>query len=238
MLQINESLIMKGKLTHSRLLEVLDYNPETGEFTNKIDRGGLKAGDIVGSDNGRGYLTIGIDGTSYRAHRLAYFYVNGVCPTELQIDHINHIRSDNRIDNLRLVTPPCNAENGSRRCDSTSDIKGISWNKILKKWHVLIQTTRTTGKSKQYNIASHSDKPTAILMRNTAEHALGFNGCNDSSDSCLFVKKHHLEDVVQQLVPLVKALIEAKDNGTNRSEMWKLRKALIDRAENLISSSI
>jgi hypothetical protein len=58
-----------------------------------------------------GYINISIDGTVYRAHRLAWLYVHGVFPKE--IDHKNRIRSDNRISNLRVVTRTRNNFNRS-----------------------------------------------------------------------------------------------------------------------------
>lgn len=89
-------------LTAKRLRELLVYNPETGIFKRRIDahNGRFKAGEIVGSKDAHGYLTIWIDKTSYKAHRLAWLYAHGKWP-DGEIDHKNGLRSDNRLTNLR-----------------------------------------------------------------------------------------------------------------------------------------
>jgi hypothetical protein len=62
----------------------------------------------------QGYISIGVDGTHYLAHRLAWLYVYGEWPTAWpagQVDHINRIKTDNRIANLRIVTSSENKQN-------------------------------------------------------------------------------------------------------------------------------
>lgn len=44
-------------------------------------------------------------------HRLVWITFMGKIPDNLQIDHINRIKNDNRLDNLRLVTPSENSQN-------------------------------------------------------------------------------------------------------------------------------
>jgi hypothetical protein len=98
-------------ITQSRLKELLHYNEETGVFTRKTTRGpkAIK-GQIAGSENSFGYMTIGIDGKYYKSHRLAWLYVHGEFPSN-DIDHINGIRSENMIRNLRVVTVGENMQN-------------------------------------------------------------------------------------------------------------------------------
>ena len=71
--------------------------------------------------------------SKHLAHRLAWLYVHGEWPAE-EIDHLNRVRSDNRISNLRLATQAENKQNTSLRRDSTSGHKGVSWHKRDKKW--------------------------------------------------------------------------------------------------------
>jgi len=100
-------------LTQAKLHELLVYNGETGFFTRRCAAGRwgrIPAGTSVGSLRRDGYVKALIDGKSYLAHRLAWFYVYGLWPTQ-QIDHINGIRSDNRIANLRDVEPSINKQN-------------------------------------------------------------------------------------------------------------------------------
>lgn len=104
-------------MTDRELLELavihnlLSYNKETGEFRwLKTNSNASVAGSVAGrSTNSDGYKQITIAGRFYKAHRLAWFYVHGEWPN--QIDHINGIRSDNRLCNLRNVNSQQNTQN-------------------------------------------------------------------------------------------------------------------------------
>lgn len=99
-------------LTQARLRELLQYNPETGIFTWLQRRAGkAQKGSIAGRYHPSGHRIIRVDVTSYYAHRLAWIYVHGHIPDGLVIDHINNVRDDNRICNLRPVTQKVNIQN-------------------------------------------------------------------------------------------------------------------------------
>jgi len=83
--------------------EHFTYNKD-GTF-NRNDRKNAN-----GSYDHYGYLIIKIKGKQYKAHRLVYLYFNGKFPKN-EIDHINRIRSDNKIENLRDVTRQQNMDN-------------------------------------------------------------------------------------------------------------------------------
>ncbi len=98
-------------VTVERVKELLDYDPETGVFTWKVDRGPkARKGDTAGWLEKSGYLNIRLGKKNYRAHRVAWAVFTGGWP-ELDIDHINGVRIDNRIANLRLATRSQNAQN-------------------------------------------------------------------------------------------------------------------------------
>jgi hypothetical protein len=123
------------KLTQSRLKELFHYNPETGVFTRLITAGGQVAGATPGRINTNGYRDISVDGRRYMAHRLAWLYIYGLFP-ESEIDHINRIKDDNRIANLRIATHKQNAENVARRKSNTSGFPGVDFR--YGKWRARI----------------------------------------------------------------------------------------------------
>jgi hypothetical protein len=120
-------------LTQAILKENLHYNPETGIFTWIKSKTKVKRGDIAGYTDCKGYIAIGLNKKLYRAHRLAWLYVNGIMPT-MHIDHVNRIKADNRIDNLRQATAAENNHNKDLSRKNKSGFKGVCWNKKNKKW--------------------------------------------------------------------------------------------------------
>ena len=73
----------------------------------------------------------------YYAHRLAWLYVHGEFPKN-GMDHINGLRNDNRIINLRAVSDKENSRNLSLRKDNVSGHIGVSWDTEKNKWKVTI----------------------------------------------------------------------------------------------------
>ena len=96
------------------LRDLVEYDPETGLFVNKVNRSpNAKIRSVAGSLQNTGYISIHIRGRKYLAHRLAYLYMTGGWPKN-QIDHINGIRSDNSWANLRDCTNGQNMRNLKR----------------------------------------------------------------------------------------------------------------------------
>ena len=91
--------------------ELINYDPATGLLTWKQNRGKVKAGDRIGHKIPNGYMAFGFNYTQLYCHRVAYYLHYGVDPGEFQVDHENQNRSDNRIENLRLVTQTQNQQN-------------------------------------------------------------------------------------------------------------------------------
>lgn len=101
----------KELLTQARLKELLHYDPETGVL--KWIAPPLRHPNLMGKEAGSlwdGYRVVMISRQHYNAHRLAWLYVYGEWPKK-HIDHINGIRDDNRICNLRDVSCAENAQN-------------------------------------------------------------------------------------------------------------------------------
>lgn len=112
-------------VTHERLVQLLDYDPETGIFHWRQDRGGVKAGDPAGCGTGQGYIRVVIDGQHYLAHRLAWFYVTGEWPRG-EIDHRDLSKANNAWANLRDVTRGQNMLNRRAQARNRLGMKGVS----------------------------------------------------------------------------------------------------------------
>ena len=130
-------------ITHERLLELLTFNPGTGKFHNRTKRSdkiveGKEAGCYP---KGRRYAVIGIDGTQYYLHQLAWFYIHAVWPEEA-IDHKDNDGFNNRISNLRLATPSQNQHNTRTPRNNTSGVKGVCWDKKRRKWMATLSINR------------------------------------------------------------------------------------------------
>jgi hypothetical protein len=110
--------IPTNRITHERLKERLTYDPDTGQWRwNQRGRGLSERVGSICKGNG-GYLMIKVDGRSYKASRLAWYYMTGEWPG-MEIDHKNRDPLDDRWENLRLAT----------RTDQTRNRKPSSeWN--------------------------------------------------------------------------------------------------------------
>ena len=163
-------------MDYERLREVLEYNEDTGVFTWKVNKiykcsKGTKAGKI----NNVGYVSIGIDGRQYLAHRLAWLSYYGYLP-ENCIDHINGDKTDNSIHNLREVSKSCNAFNSKINVLNKSGIKGVSLDTKRNKYSVRIKS-----KNKYLFIGRFVDITEAAAHRLAAEQCLGTDFCERSS---------------------------------------------------------
>jgi HNH endonuclease len=127
-------------LTHSRLIEVLEYDLETGIFYWKIrpGRSMVQIGDIAGSPVKGTYWRIGLGCKSYRAHRLAWFYVTGSWPVD-EIDHKDGNGFNNSWENLRPATTVTNKWNMKKPNTNASGYKGVHYNKDRNKWQASIR---------------------------------------------------------------------------------------------------
>lgn len=126
-------------LTQIRLKELLDYDPETGQFTWRVTRSNkVRAGDFAGCI-AHGRYQIQIDYSIYYAARLAVLWMTGELP-ENQVDHINCNPTDNRWDNLR---PADDFQNGAnrqaRKGKKYSDLKGVTFNKRKGRFEAAIR---------------------------------------------------------------------------------------------------
>lgn len=108
--------------------DFIDYNPETGiAIWKKRTSNRIVVGRQVGSLAKTGYLETQVNGVRILVHRMVWELMNGEIPLGYQIDHINGVRTDNRLSNLRVVSPSGNSMNSAMRSNNTSGHVGVCW---------------------------------------------------------------------------------------------------------------
>lgn len=125
----------KSTLTAARLRELLHYDPETGVFT-RLTRSAWNVvrGSNAGTVTRQGYIQISVDGRSYLAHRLAILFVRGEFP-ECEVDHIDGVKSNNALLNIRCVDLFVNHQNiRSAHKDNKTGFLGVSFRKDVGKF--------------------------------------------------------------------------------------------------------
>lgn len=166
----------------TKLRELLDYNPETGELWWKprglhhfVSRAACKtwnsrfAGTEAGNINVHGYRAIKLPTGLQYAHRIAWAIHTGSWPTN-QIDHINQRRSDNRISNLREATNQQNMKNQTRLKTNTSGVTGVHWENRRSKWVAQIKHD-----GRVWFLGYFKDFDEAVAVRKAAEEKFGFS---------------------------------------------------------------
>jgi hypothetical protein len=165
----------------SVLHDLIDYNPLTGAMVWKPRRldmfpnlraqrwwNSVYAGKDSGSVDNNGYVRVSILGVAVRAHRIAWAMKFGEWPP-ICIDHINHVRSDNRIANLRCVSTQENLKNRPPQKNSAGFV-GVYWESVCQKWKVGIG-----HEGKNIYLGVHSCFGRAVKARREAERRLGFH---------------------------------------------------------------
>ena len=151
-------------LTQERLKELLNYDASTGVFTRKVSTNGAKAGDIAGRKTKGRYVEIRVDGGRYLAHRLAWLYMYGEFPSD-DIDHINHIKTDNSLANLRVASKAENQKNRSLSIRNKTGVSGVCPHN--SGWYVRV------GKSDYLGL--YKDFFEAVCVRKSAENAHNYH---------------------------------------------------------------
>lgn len=130
------------------------YNPTTGVV--------CRNGKPLTSRYPNGYLRTLYGGKEILLHRLAWFLYYNEWP-EKPVDHINGIRDDNRINNLRLATYSENNRNAKIKTSNTSGVKCVYWHKARQKWCVQLRTNFG-----RISFGLHDDLEFAELVANEA----------------------------------------------------------------------
>lgn len=107
------------------LCRILRYNSDSGGFTWLVSTGPRGVvGRAAGTVSSFGYVVIKLNGVLYKAHRLAWYVAHGEWPAaNMEIDHINRLRGDNRLCNLRVVSRSLNMRNKAQRSSAPAKEK-------------------------------------------------------------------------------------------------------------------
>lgn len=163
-----------AELTQKRLKELLRYCPETGVFVWLKSTGRAGIGSIAGNTHViDGYTQVGIDGTVYRAHRLAFLYMTGVFP--VAVDHINGVRSDNRYLNLREADAMINAQNTRISAQNKTGLPGVTFFAMRKRSNHIYFVAYITANNVRSSLYEGRDLFEACCRRKSAENKHGFH---------------------------------------------------------------
>lgn len=146
------------------LSEYFSYDPTSPSFLRwKINVGRrIKAGDPVGAISSYGYYRTKLNGKEIAAHRIVWQLHNGEIPEGLQIDHIDGVRVNNDISNLRVASVSENLQNQKRSAKNTTGVKGLTWNKADAAWRGSVQV-----KGVRNHFSSKSRHEVEEWLRNT-----------------------------------------------------------------------
>lgn len=157
-------------MTKAELDALLRYDAKTGVFYWLVSRGRAAAGSVAGSDDGKGYVGIRINGRHYKAHQLAWLTCTGEWPA-FQIDHRDTKRSNNRFENLRPSTQLQNTYNRSLGSNNKSGVKGVHWHTSSGKWRAVIGVD---GKKIQIGLFDDINDAQLAITQARAKHHLTF----------------------------------------------------------------
>lgn len=158
-------------MTQKILKELFDYHND-GYFIRRKDlANGHKAGvSIRGRVNRDGYIKLSVGDRSVFMHRAVFIYHHGYAPKH--VDHINRIKADNRIENLR----PADASTNTINTEYTKGIvpyRGIAWHKHMNKYIAQIRY-----KGKGHHIGYFSSAVCAAVARDEkAKELFGEYAC-------------------------------------------------------------
>ena len=153
----HEGLIVSGN--HKKKLPPLEilnwlfrYEESSGKLFKVRESSGkaIEPAREITAVGGNGYKVVNIKDSSgvvklFLVHQLCYFIHSGEEPLSI-IDHINRIKTDNKFENLRLVTQSLNQRNKGMLRNNTSGVTGLTWDKSREKWQA--KAYDNTGKNK------------------------------------------------------------------------------------------
>lgn len=150
----------------------------SGRLYWKEWRIGIRRNLLAGTVNKKGYRSICFPGGVFEyAHRIVWKIHYGNIPEGMDVDHINHERDDNRIENLRLVTRQDNLRNKGV-VSSNTGVMGVYWNKKTNRY-----TANITINKKTKHLGTFMTLDAAAKARKEAERLYGFHENHGSNST-------------------------------------------------------
>ncbi|HCQ2951016.1 TPA: HNH endonuclease [Escherichia coli] len=119
------------------------YNPKTGVILNRWNR----KENTTKFKNG--YIKLSLGNEQWLAHRVAWIIHFGSIPEGMEVDHINHDKADNRIDNLRIVSHSKNMKNVKLKKSNKTGFCGVHLDTVSGKFIAKVKingVTHTVGR--------------------------------------------------------------------------------------------
>lgn len=165
---------IKNAYTPEQLAAAYTYEPETGKLYHKVSqddntRRRLFADQEAFQSRANGYATSSYKGRNLKAHRVAWAIHYGAHP-DGWIDHINGVRDDNRIQNLRGVDMAESSRNRRTPSNNKSGAVGVCWLPDKRKWKAYISVSGT-----KIVLGAFKEKQAAIAARKDAEKQHGYH---------------------------------------------------------------
>lgn len=114
---------------------MFDYDSKSGELLWKTTKHRRLIGKPAGNiSKYSGYRRISMKDKCYYSHRVVWAWHYGAILESQEIDHVNTIKSDNRIENLRIVSRRENQQNRPKIKGTSSSFIGVCWDKVASKW--------------------------------------------------------------------------------------------------------
>ena len=112
-----------------------------------------------------GYIRISRNNIVQYMHRFIWKELVGPIPAGYQIDHINGIRTDNRLENLRCIPQAENKRNVKTRVDNSSGVQGVTrWsttrrgNQKVEMWRAVAINQQGKQVIKTFSIRKYGEK--------------------------------------------------------------------------------
>lgn len=137
-------------------------------------------GPVGWLDKSSGYHRLQIGAETWMLYRLVWIYHYGEIPAGKTVDHKDHDKTNNTIENLRLATRSEQNKYQRKRSNCSSQYIGVHWRERAKKFEVCVNTY-LDGKKKSKYLGSYTDEVTAAQVRDTyirENHLLEWNLMN------------------------------------------------------------